>query len=167
MSLGISPEKVYQQVNKVREKAGLHQLDWDNDLASLALDRAKELYETKQFTHESAKGMGKYGTTTDFDLVGENLARKFRNSENMVRAWNESPTHRKNMLQNFTDTGVATYGNVTVQLFARRKTSQPQPEPKKSVTPKTKLQKKKPAQLFREPKSSVKTTTPSVSIKKK
>lgn len=137
----ISPEKVYQKVNKVREKQGVPALNWDNTLANLALIRAKEIYDTKNWSHESPRGKEKYGTSTAYDLWGENLARKFRNSDNMVQAWQKSKTHNDNLVRDFTDTGIGTYGNVTVQLFGRRK---------------------KPTKLGSfDPKTQVKTTTPS------
>lgn len=121
----ISPEKTYQKVNKVRTKAGLSELSWDNTLAEVALQRAKEIYESDNWSHTRDGGkffdsIIKENNVTGFDIYGENLARKFRNTDNMIRAWYKSPSHKKNMLKDYTDTGIATFGNVTVQLFGRR-----------------------------------------------
>lgn len=155
----ISPEKAYQAVNKVRTKQGLTELNWSNDLADLALQRAIEIYDSNNWSHESPRGKGKYGTTTAYDLMGENLARKFRNSDNMIKAWQDSPTHLKNMTQDFTDTGVATYGNVTVQLFGRRVA--------KTAITKPKVAKKEKRTYLGEAKMNVKTTTPAIKLKRK
>ena len=121
-SMGISLEKTFQSVNEIRKQNGLRELKWNNALADAALARAKEMYETKQWSHNlNGKHIDAYvGNKYDYDLLGENLARKFKNSDNMVKAWQKSETHNKNILQkDFHETGIGTFGNVTVQVFGR------------------------------------------------
>lgn len=124
-SIGISPEKTYKSVNALRKKQGLTELRWSNSLADAALARAKDLYETKIWSHDvNGKHAVNYIQNPQiFNLVGENLARKFKNSDSMIKAWQKSETHNKNLTQDFDETGIAVYGNVTVQLFGRRTSS--------------------------------------------
>lgn len=151
--MAISPEKTYQKVNKLREKQGLSVLMWDNRLADAALARAKDMYDSKIWSHDvnGKHAISYINNVQDFDLIGENLARKFSNSDNMVKAWQLSPAHNKNLTQDFTDTGIATYGNVTVQLFGRRPQKKAGTLSIKDLGKETKF----------EPKSQVKTTTQS------
>ena len=124
--MNISPKKVYTKVNKTRKENKMNELIWNQALYEAAYERAKEIHETGNWSHKRKDGSD-YSTaikgldTLGVDLVGENLGRKFKNSDSMIKAWMKSPGHKKNIMQDFTDTGVATYKGTTVQLFGRKK----------------------------------------------
>lgn len=113
---------VLTEINKLRLAKKLKPLTANKILEAAAIERAKYIYENDDFSHKPKKG--KYFRdiigNKDYSYVGENLARKFKKKENMIQAWYKSPTHQKNILEDFDDTGIGTYGDVTVQIFGRK-----------------------------------------------
>lgn len=109
----ISIEHAYQHINATRHKHLITPVRWDNTLAELALQRAVSIYERRN-EKPTTKGYG-------FSLLGENVAERYRNSDNMIQAWKKSPVTNNNLLlPTYTDIGIATYGNTTVALFGTR-----------------------------------------------
>lgn len=122
--------------NKEREKTGLGKLYHNATLEKAAEDKLKDMFTADYWDHTGPKGQ----TAWDFIstegyrylLAGENLARGYERSEDVVKAWMESPTHRENMLNGrFQEIGVAIgsgkiKGNLTtviVQLFGQPRTA--------------------------------------------
>jgi len=130
-----SNEKMYHYINIIRKVARKSQVQWNNELADAARKRAEEISKGK-FSHATeAEGKtveigNKHFTATgyetsipniqNYNLVGENLSRGFENQRFAFAALMKSPLHRKNILQDFTDVGIATVNGVTVQLYGRR-----------------------------------------------
>lgn len=114
----------YTQINEVREAEGLTALALNEALADSAMLHAMYLQKTGMWQHNTASG--KRFTTwisnkDKYAVVGENLARKFKNVKAMTNALMKSPTHRKNILYDYDDVGIATCGNVTVQMFGKNR----------------------------------------------
>lgn len=114
--------QVVTLVNQERTKAGLSALVSDPALASMALDKAKDMYNNKYFDHNSPT----YGSPFDmmkaygirYTYAGENIAKGQRNPQEVMNAWMNSTGHRQNILSpNFTKTGVAYYNGEWVQEF--------------------------------------------------
>lgn len=105
-------------------------LKWDSCLASKATIRARRMEKRGYFDHEDPKT----GTNPVWASVsqcipankkrtkvpaGENLARGVDTPENIHKALMNSPTHRKNILdQRFNHMGVGCYDRICVELFA-------------------------------------------------
>ena len=119
--------QVYDMINTYREEQGLRKLELDNRLNKIAKTKAKDLSEGYYFDHTSPK----YGTIFDmmkrehiyYETAGENLAGNV-DCEKAVKAWLNSDTHRENIEDDFTYTGVAVqnsklYGKIYVQIFIK------------------------------------------------
>lgn len=114
--------QVVTLVNQERTKAGLSALTSDPALASMALDKAKDMYNIKYFDHNSPT----YGSPFDmmkaygirYTYAGENIAKGQRNPQEVMNVWMNSTGHRQNILSpNFTKIGVAYYNGEWVQEF--------------------------------------------------
>lgn len=102
-------EQVVELVNQERTKAGLSAVTLDQNIASAALVRAKEI-ETS-FSHTRPNG-SKFSTAlteqgVTFKGAGENIAWGQKSPEAVIQAWMNSEGHRANILnKNFTKIGV-------------------------------------------------------------
>ena len=122
MSTSTYADQVVQLVNQERAKAGLKPLVSDRALAAMALDKAKDMYHNRYFSHYSPT----YGSPFDmmssygiqYRYAGENIAMGQRTPQEVMNAWMNSPGHRQNILNpNYTKIGVAYYKGEWVQEF--------------------------------------------------
>jgi uncharacterized protein YkwD len=113
---------ILQEINKYRGEKKLKPLSPNKILEKAATERAKYIFENNDFSHKPKKGtyFRDIIGDKDYSYVGENLARKFKKKESMLKAWYKSPTHQKNILEDYDDTGIGTFGDVTVQIFGRK-----------------------------------------------
>ena len=106
--------------NKPEAKAGLNAVTLDQNIASAALVRAKEI-ETS-FSHTRPNG-SKFSTAlteqgVTFKGAGENIAWGQKSPEAVMQAWMNSEGHRANILnKNFTKIGVGYYQNAAGRNF--------------------------------------------------
>ncbi len=113
-------EQVVELVNQERTKAGLSAVTLDQNIASAALVRAKEI-ETS-FSHTRPNG-SKFSTAlteqgVTFKGAGENIAWGQKSPEAVIQAWMNSEGHRANILnKNFTKIGVGYYQNAAGRNF--------------------------------------------------
>lgn len=113
-------EQVVELVNQERTKAGLNAVTLDQNIASAALVRAKEI-ETS-FSHTRPNG-SKFSTAlteqgVTFKGTGENIAWGQKSPEAVMQAWMNSEGHRANILnKNFTKIGVGYYQNAAGRNF--------------------------------------------------
>jgi uncharacterized YkwD family protein len=122
-------KEVLDLVNNARKNAGAGTLEFDNNLAKVARDKAKDMVTNNYFSHQSPtygspfEMMRKYGVT--FKAAGENIAGN-QTMEGAFRAWMNSEGHKKNILNgNFNATGIGVYtspvyGKIIVQQFIRK-----------------------------------------------
>lgn len=128
----ITPESVISLLNADRVKNGLQSLEENHLLSQAAQYKATDMFQKNYFAHTSPEGVepwfwfGKAGY--EYKSAGENLASNFSDAESQEAAWMNSPTHRKNILNNnFNQVGVAVMNgkingenySVTVELFAQ------------------------------------------------
>ena len=113
-------EQVVELVNQERTKAGLNAVTLDQNIASVALVRAKEI-ETS-FSHTRPNG-SKFSTAlteqgVTFKGAGENIAWGQKSPEVVMQAWMNSEGHRANILnKNSTKIGVGYYQNAAGRNF--------------------------------------------------
>lgn len=113
-------EQVVELVNQERTKASLNAVTLDQNIASAALVRAKEI-ETS-FSHTRPNG-SKFSTAlteqgVTFKGAGENIAWGQKSPEAVMQAWMNSEGHRANILnKNFTKIGVGYYQNAAGRNF--------------------------------------------------
>ncbi len=117
--------------NQYRHSLNLPILKENPQLKQAALLKAKDILEKDYFSHYSPEGISPwYWLETagyKYKIAGENLAIGFLDSEEVYRAWMDSPSHRANLLNpNFQEVGIGVLkgnfqGNettVVVQFFA-------------------------------------------------
>ncbi|MBU1088250.1 CAP domain-containing protein [Patescibacteria group bacterium] len=98
----ITVQKVIKLTNQERQKNGLPQLVYNQDLASSATNKAKDMFAYNYWAHNSPSGKTPWDFFKeigyDYSTAGENLAKDFYDTDSMVKAWMKSPTHRDNIL---------------------------------------------------------------------
>lgn len=108
----ITPAEVIVQTNLQREKLGLPPLISNKALNEAALAKAQDMMSKQYWAHTAPDGTQPWTFFKQFkyeySVAGENLARDFGNTSDMVNAWMDSPTHRANIIHNkYTEIGIA------------------------------------------------------------
>jgi uncharacterized protein YkwD len=123
----LTVENIMAAINKERDLRNLALLKTDSRLTQAAQFKSDDMQARHYFSHTNPEGeyiwpkIVEYGYSPYVQL-GENLAIEFYNTESLVSAWMNSPTHRANVLQeNFKDQGMGlTFGDrQRVQIFLR------------------------------------------------
>jgi len=121
---------LFSATNKERVGHNLNALTVNETLNKAAEAKAAYMFKYNFWAHVAPDGTEPWYFFTeagyDYRFAGENLARDFGNSDDVVQAWMDSPSHRENLLSpNYTDIGFAIVnGNLAglestlvVQLF--------------------------------------------------
>lgn len=108
----INVESVLKLTNTARESWGLAGLVQNEKLMSAAEEKLNNMIENNYFAHTSPSGFAPWHwfekAGYNYQYAGENLAINFLTAENQHKAWMESPTHRKNILNpNYREIGIA------------------------------------------------------------
>lgn len=108
----VTVDKIYQIVNQERQKTGLPPLSSSSELSEAATKKAADMFENNYWAHVSPNGTTPWkfilDANYDYLYAGENLAKDFDRSEDIVEAWMKSPTHRANILKpEYSDLGLA------------------------------------------------------------
>lgn len=130
-SSNINVNDILQETNQERAKIGLEPLVINEELNQAALAKAQDMFNDQYWAHVAPDGKQAWDfikeTKYVYKYAGENLARDFDNSSEVVKAWMNSPSHRENIVNSdFTQMGLAIVdGNLkgfnttlVVQLFA-------------------------------------------------
>lgn len=92
---------VFEIVNREREKKNKDMLEWDDELASCAQERAYEIEES--FSHTRPDGSSCFSILKEEDISysssGENIAYGQRTPEDVMKSWMNSSGHKKNILK--------------------------------------------------------------------
>lgn len=114
-------KKIIELTNEERKKAGLSEVVENEALAKAAQLKAENMFEENYWAHFAPSGKSPWdfilSSGYKFTYAGENLAKNFYTSEDVVRAWMNSPTHRDNLLNSkYHDIGIAVVeGNLNGQ----------------------------------------------------
>ena len=108
----IKPEQVIELTNQKRLESGLEPLELDETLNEVAQKKAGDMFAFDYWAHISPSGRDPWSFFQEagykYIYAGENLARDFMNSESVVGAWMNSPTHKDNILNSkYKETGLA------------------------------------------------------------
>jgi hypothetical protein len=128
----IQAQQLLDDTNNERVKNGLEPLSYSPKLAEAAALKSHHMLINNYWSHFSPNGDSPWGfikqTGYEYEYAGENLAKNFLYSQNVVDAWMKSPTHRENILRpEFTEVGYAIQNGVlegeettlVVQMFAK------------------------------------------------
>ncbi|MBI3231490.1 MAG: hypothetical protein HYZ51_00175 [Candidatus Doudnabacteria bacterium] len=114
----ITPENILSAISRERMQKGLNGLNTDNRLVVAAQYKADDMMNRRYFSHTDPEGNFIWNKIveagyTPYLQLGENLAIEFYNTESLVSAWMNSPTHRANILnEGFKDQGMGVaFGN--------------------------------------------------------
>lgn len=126
----VSKNVLIELLNKERGELGLGQLTENPKLSYAARLKAQDMLQEGYFSHQSPKGVTPWhwfgAAGYNYHYAGENLGIGFLESEEIHKAWNDSPTHQTNLLNaNYKEIGIAvlrgefqgTENTVVVQLF--------------------------------------------------
>ncbi len=103
--------QVVEGHNKERAKQGLGPLSVETHLTEAAQVHARDMAEHQEMTHDGSDGStgAERVSRTGYHylLTGENVAHGYRTSAEVMRGWMDSPPHKKNILADFSEIGVA------------------------------------------------------------
>lgn len=150
----ISVTDVVSQTNAQRATAGLPALTFNTTLSQAANAKAQDMFAKQYWAHKSPEGVEPWAFINDsgytYIAAGENLARDFMNTTEMMTAWMGSPTHRANIMNpRYQEIGIAVVNGslegmettLVVQMFGRPTTEKPvaqlTPESAAQVVPNT------------------------------
>lgn len=128
----ITVEEIIKDTNSERQKMGLKPVSENHSLDTAATLKAQNMFEENYWAHFSPSGKDPWGFISrsgyKFSYAGENLARNFTTSQDVVKAWMSSPSHRENILNsNYQEIGIAVVDGIllgqkttlVVQMFGR------------------------------------------------
>jgi len=112
VSIDISSQDLLTLTNQKRADAGLAPLTLDSQLTIAAQQKAQDMFAKQYWAHYSPTGESPWdfikAAGYPYVYAGENLAKGFSSSSDVVNAWMASPDHRANMLSaNYNDVGFA------------------------------------------------------------
>ena len=110
-------------INKERTKENLLPLEEDSVLNFLAHQRVLIILSSDDFSHAATKSGKTYVYFANalgypYRYLGENLAARIENSEEIIYRWMASSKHKDNILSsNFRDVGIAKVEDIIVVIF--------------------------------------------------
>lgn len=112
ITANIDQKKLIELTNIEREKKGLTKVSENEALNKAARLKADNMFSENYWAHFAPSGKTPWdfilGSGYRFTFAGENLAKNFYSSEEVVEAWMGSKTHRDNLLNsNYKDIGIA------------------------------------------------------------
>jgi len=128
----LTVNNILSAINRERQLRNLLTLNTDSRLSSAAQSKADDMLARHYFSHTDPEGNYIWPKIeaagyTPYLQLGENLAIEFYDTESLVQAWMNSPTHRANILNDgfrdqgmgldFGDTTQGQYHSVIVNTF--------------------------------------------------
>ncbi len=105
-------QNILNGINEQRSLRNLPTLNTDSRLALAAQEKSDDMQKRHYFSHTDPEGNFIWNKIiaagyTPYQTLGENLAIEFYNTESLIQAWMNSPTHRDNVLnESFKDQGI-------------------------------------------------------------
>jgi uncharacterized protein YkwD len=105
-------QNILKGINEQRTLRNLQILNTDSRLSLAAQQKSDDMQKRHYFSHTDPEGNYIWNKIveagyTPYATLGENLAIEFYNTESLVQAWMNSPTHRQNVLnESFKDQGM-------------------------------------------------------------
>ena len=112
ISGNIDQKKLIELTNIERQKMGLSPVSENTALDQAAALKAQNMFQENYWAHFAPSGKTPWdfilGAGYKFTVAGENLAKNFSSSDDVVKAWMASQTHRDNLLNpKYQDIGIA------------------------------------------------------------
>ncbi len=132
----ITANDLLKYTNSRRESADVPGLKLNSELNDAAKNKAQDMFKDQYWAHVSPSGKEPWdfilAQNYDYIYAGENLAKNFNTSRDVVEAWMKSPSHRENLLSpNYSEVGFAVVNGVldgyettlVVQMFGKLRNS--------------------------------------------
>lgn len=145
-STNITTEELLLLTNEKRQAIGLSSLRLNDDLSEAAKLKANYMFSKNYWAHNAPDGTTPWVfiKKVDYDYIyaGENLARGFTTSQDVVNAWMASQSHKENMLsENYKDIGFAVMEGkllgenttLVVEMFGSKDTTAASPETQQNI----------------------------------
>jgi hypothetical protein len=98
----ITAQKVYEMTNIQRTNNNLSPLHYNASLSKSAAAKAQDMFANNYWAHYSPQGRSPWDFFKDqsyqYSIAGENLAKDFYDTDSMIKAWMNSPTHKANIV---------------------------------------------------------------------
>ncbi len=112
VSSNVTVSDLINLTNQQRQAQGLTPVKENTELDQAAEAKAQNMFTENYWAHYSPSGKDPWGfilgSGYKFSYAGENLARNFYNSKDVVDAWMASPSHKANLLNShYQDVGMA------------------------------------------------------------
>jgi uncharacterized protein YkwD len=130
----IRVEELLRLTNQKRIENGLSPLQLNERLSKAAYEKALDMFNKDYWAHNSPDGITPWRFVLNsgytYLVAGENLAKNFSYSNEVVEAWMNSPSHRENLLKrDYKDIGFAVVDGklqgeettLVVQMFGKEK----------------------------------------------
>lgn len=106
----INPTELIEKHNSQREIYGVPKLELNQDLSYSATLKAQAMLSSDCWSHYCPNGKSPWDFFEEagytYQYAGENLAEGFKNTDSVITAWLNSPSHKENLLnKNFTEVG--------------------------------------------------------------
>ena len=128
----ITSDEIVVLTNDQRTASGLVPLKTNSLLLQAAMAKANHMFAKNYWAHNGPDGTTPWfffkQTGYNYRYAGENLARDFNQSDSVVTAWMNSPTHRDNIISDrYDEIGVAVVNGIlegqettlVVQMFGK------------------------------------------------
>ena len=128
----ISIQKLYALTNEERQKQNLLPLSMNEKLSLAAQKKAEDMFSKNYWAHYSPNGAAPWdfilSSGYQYEYAGENLAKNFLFSQDVVSAWMASKTHKENIeKKEYTEIGYAVVNGIlngeettlVVQMFGK------------------------------------------------
>lgn len=112
LSVNISAQDLLNATNQKRQEAGVGALALNDQLTNAAAGKAQDMFASNYWAHVSPSGKTPWdfikGAGYNYIYAGENLARGFTSTNDVINAWMASTDHRANLLSpHYQDVGFA------------------------------------------------------------
>lgn len=113
----ITVQKVLSQTNEQRQKLGLSLLKYNSVLSQSAAAKAQDMFTNNYWAHNSPQGKSPWdffkSAGYKYSIAGENLAKDFYDTDDLLKAWMNSPTHRDNIINaKYQEIGIAVVNGI-------------------------------------------------------
>lgn len=127
--------EIINLTNQLRQVRGIPVLEMNTSLTASAQAKAQDMADEGYFGHADNTGnhMTYWIKSTGYNYLraGENLAKGFNNSKDLMQAWTNSPTHYANLTNsNYRDIGIGIaegYINGRLTIFVAQHFGEPMP----------------------------------------
>ncbi|MEA1980300.1 MAG: CAP domain-containing protein [candidate division Zixibacteria bacterium] len=125
----VSVKNIFENINVERQKENIPSLVINETLMHIAEIRVNDMINNDYFSHQDPNGLMPWDIAIqenyNYQIIGENLALDWIQTESAINAWMESDTHKENILNTkFNETGIAIISNnshtIIVQIFGLR-----------------------------------------------